>query len=65
MLGVDGSKYANDLFIQSLLILIFPRAQRSLLICQHSRLNHAKQNFVIYGGCFSGQEILMVVGFDG
>ena len=64
MLGVDGSKYANDLFIQSLLLLIFPRAQRSLLICQHSRLNHAKQNFVIYGGCFSGQEILMVVGFD-
>ena len=55
MLGVDGSKYANDLFIQSLLLLIFPR----------TRLNHAKQNFVIYGGCFSDQEILMVVGFDG
>ena len=31
MLGIDGSKYANDLFIQSLLLLIFPRAQRSFL----------------------------------
>ena len=30
MLGVDGSKCANDLFNSSLLLLIFPRAQRSL-----------------------------------
>ena len=30
MLGVDGTKYANDLFTQSLLLLIFPRAQRRL-----------------------------------
>ena len=30
ILGVDGSKYAKGLFIQSLLLLILPRAQRSL-----------------------------------
>ena len=38
---------------------------RGLIICRHPRLDHAKQNLVIYGGSFSGQETSLVTIFDG
>ena len=47
-----------------LLLLMFPRAQKVLLTCRHPRLDHAKQNLVIYGGSFNDQETSLVTGFD-
>ena len=48
-----------------LLLLMFPRAQEVLLTCRHPRLDHAKQNLVIYGGSFNDQETSLVTsGFD-
>ena len=43
---------------------MFPRAQEVLLTCRHPRLDHAKQNLVIYGGFFNDQETSLVTGFD-
>ena len=47
-----------------LLLLMFTRAQEVLLTCRHSRLDHAKQNLVVYGGSLNGQETSLLTGFD-
>ena len=48
----------------SLLLLMFPRAREVLLTCRHPRLDHAKQNSVVYGGSLNGQETSLLTGFD-
>ena len=61
----EGSKYVKDLFILLFIITYVSSSARGLLICRHPRLDHAKQNLVIYGGSFNGQETSLVMGFDG
>ena len=61
----EGSKYVNNLFIQLFIITYVSSSARGLLICRHPRLDHAKQNLIIYGGSFNGQETSLVTGFDG
>ena len=63
----SGARVQNMSRIYSfncLLLLMFPRAQEVLLTCRHPRLDHAKQNLVIYGGSFNDQETSLVTGFD-